>query len=67
MAEIQVAKGIQPERIRLFDLMGKEIIIPIQTLSSGQFRIQVGHLANGVYQVRVETREGIYQKRLVKR
>jgi hypothetical protein len=65
-AEIQLTNGVRPEKILVFDLMGKAFPVSVQMTGAGSARIQVGSLPKGIYQVRVETQEGIYQKRLVK-
>jgi predicted extracellular nuclease len=53
------------EAIRIYNLMGQELIR--QDLNAQQAELTVGHLPNGVYLIKVETSEGIWTSRFIRK
>lgn len=62
-AWVQVESGIVPRRAALWDVLGKNVWQ--QAVSEQGFEVPLGHLAPGVYLLRVETDRGWGMKKLV--
>ena len=63
---VEIKGTEQIQTVRIFDLSGKEVIINVEHANYGVARIEIDHLKEGVYFVKVEGRDSIDILKLMK-
>lgn len=56
--------GAQPSKLTVFDLTGKPVVQ--QTVAPGNQRVELGHVSNGIYIVRIEAGNRVLTEKIVK-
>ena len=56
---IQIGRGIKLEKLSLYDILGKEKELPLDVL------IDLDGVESGVYILKIETNQGVLQKKVI--